>query len=76
MFALFRLRRGLGGRQNTLFLVGQQVPALLADADDAPDLFTRFLIIQRQAVIPLANQLKYGRQSFQACLANPRSAAV
>jgi hypothetical protein len=57
MFALLRLRRGLDGGQDTLFLVGKQVSALLTDADDASDLFTRFLIVQRQAVIPLANQL-------------------
>jgi len=57
VFALLRLRRGLDGGQDTLFLVGKQVSALLTDADDASDLFTRFLIVQRQAVIPLANQL-------------------
>src|SRR6266436_3434262 len=56
MISLLRLRRGLDHGQSAIFLIGQEIPALLADANDAADLFTGFLIIQRQAVIPLANQ--------------------
>jgi len=58
VFAIFRFCRGLDGRQYTIFFIGQQIPALFADSNDAPDLFTRFLIIQRQAVIPLADQFR------------------
>jgi hypothetical protein len=58
LLAFLGLLRGLDSRQDTLFLVGKQVSALFGDANDASDLFTRFLIIQRQAVIPLANQLR------------------
>jgi hypothetical protein len=68
VLAFLRLRRGLDGRQHTLFLVGEQVPALLTDANDAPDLFTRFLIIQRQAVIPLANELKTAVSASESSL--------
>ena len=42
LIALFRLRRGIGRGQYVFFLIGQQVPAFLANADDATDLFTRF----------------------------------
>jgi hypothetical protein len=65
MLGLLRLCRGFNGRQHAVFLIGEQVPALLADANDASHLFTRFLVIQRQAVIPPCESVPHSRLTGQ-----------